>query len=99
MKGYGIKSKVVRIGERTPRGYASEDFADAWKRYLPPSSDERNKCNKRNNIDNKNNYVADVADVAEGMADGKDNDPFASLKDQSLVPDLPSFLDRRRVAA
>jgi hypothetical protein len=32
---YGVKSKVVRLGERTPRGYAREDFADAWARYLP----------------------------------------------------------------
>lgn len=33
---YGIKSKVVRIGASTPRGYAKTDFFDAWLRYLPP---------------------------------------------------------------
>jgi Protein of unknown function (DUF3631) len=109
VKPYGVKSKVVRIGERTPRGYTAEDFFDAWNRYLPAfGSDECNKRNKRNNIDNKNNYVADVADVAEGMAEeaysgangagtevSQDSDPFASLKDKSLILDLPAFLDRR----
>ncbi len=46
-------------------------------------------------------HVADVAlfpgrqaDVADTVADG---DPFASLKDESLLPDLPTFLDRRSV--
>lgn len=33
---YEIKSKVVRIGASTPRGYAKTDFFDAWFRYLPP---------------------------------------------------------------
>ena len=32
---YGIKPKVVRVGEHTPRGYAREDLHDAWVRYLP----------------------------------------------------------------
>jgi hypothetical protein len=66
LKPYGIKSKVVRIGERTPRGYAAEDFHDAWNRYLPAWDPLCNKRNKRNIFDNKNNFVADVADVAGG---------------------------------
>jgi hypothetical protein len=36
LKGYGIKPKVLRNGDHTFRGYAKEDFYDAWKRYLPP---------------------------------------------------------------
>jgi hypothetical protein len=31
---YGVSPKVVRIGETTSRGYAREDLADAWSRYL-----------------------------------------------------------------
>jgi hypothetical protein len=34
---YGVKSKVVRIGASTPRGYAREDLHDPWARYLCPS--------------------------------------------------------------
>lgn len=32
---YEIKSKVIRIGNTTPRGYTKTDFHDAWARYLP----------------------------------------------------------------
>lgn len=32
---YGIKPRVVRIGDSTPRGYLREDLHDAWSRYLP----------------------------------------------------------------
>ena len=60
----------MRIGDSTPRGYAAEDFHDAWDRYLPPYMDVCNKPNKRNIFDNENNFVADVVDVAEGMAGG-----------------------------
>ena len=33
---YNIKSKTVRIGNQTPRGYSKESLWDAWERYLPP---------------------------------------------------------------
>jgi Protein of unknown function (DUF3631) len=36
LKAYGIKPKVVRIGDHTFRGYDKQDFYDAWKRYLHP---------------------------------------------------------------
>ena len=36
LKAYGIKPKVVRIGDHTFRGYDKQDFHDAWKRYLHP---------------------------------------------------------------
>jgi Protein of unknown function (DUF3631) len=32
---YGVKSRTVRIGNATPRGYERKDFLDAWARYLP----------------------------------------------------------------
>jgi Protein of unknown function (DUF3631) len=40
LRQYGIRSKVVRIGETTPHGYARKDFADAWSRYLPEASQD-----------------------------------------------------------
>ena len=63
LKGYGIKSKTVRIGETTAKGYDSTDFADAWKRYLPSPEPVRHKGNIRHIFDNKNNFVTDVTDV------------------------------------
>ncbi|MGN7878563.1 DUF3631 domain-containing protein [Ensifer sp. 22460] len=38
LKEYGISSRSIRIGEATAKGYAKEDFHDAWKRYLSPLS-------------------------------------------------------------
>jgi hypothetical protein len=35
LKPYGIKSRSVRIGNQTPKGYRREDFVDAWSRYTP----------------------------------------------------------------
>lgn len=37
LKQYGVKSKVVRIGTTTVRGYTRADLHDQWQRYLPPS--------------------------------------------------------------
>jgi hypothetical protein len=38
LRGYGIKSKPVRIGDKVERGYTREALADAWARYLPPAT-------------------------------------------------------------
>ena len=32
---FGIKSKNIRLGTETPKGYEYDDFVDAWTRYLP----------------------------------------------------------------
>lgn len=37
---YGVKSKTVRIGDATPKGYVREDLWDAWSRYLPSPPQE-----------------------------------------------------------
>jgi hypothetical protein len=37
---YNLKSKNVRIGDSVPKGYAREDFEDAWSRYLEPPPQE-----------------------------------------------------------
>lgn len=35
LRPYGVKSKVIRIGATTHKGYSREDLYDAWSRYLP----------------------------------------------------------------
>jgi Protein of unknown function (DUF3631) len=59
VKPYGIKPKVVRVGEATPRGYHREDLHDAWSRYLPPLS-----ATSATSATPLARHVADVADVA-----------------------------------
>jgi len=40
LKAYGVKSKTIRVGTSTPRGYVRADLDDQWRRYLPLSSDK-----------------------------------------------------------
>jgi Protein of unknown function (DUF3631) len=35
LRQYGVKSKTVRIGDATPKGYVRADLEDAWERYIP----------------------------------------------------------------
>lgn len=87
LKGFGIKSKDIRIGESVLKGFEFSDFTDAWRRYLPSVPPIRDKGYKRYISDSDTNFVADVADVAvtggqtaeEASRDGED--PFAGLKD------------------
>jgi len=37
LKPFGIAPRVFREGNRTPRGYALDQFEDAFAKYLPPS--------------------------------------------------------------
>ena len=63
LKVYGIKSKTVRIGDATPRGYTRADLFDAWTRYLPAQSDKSETC--ETSATRATASVAHVADVAE----------------------------------
>lgn len=36
LRQYSVRSKQVRVGETTMKGYARGDLWDAWVRYLPP---------------------------------------------------------------
>jgi hypothetical protein len=59
---YGVKSKNVRIGAQTLKGYSSEDLCDVWKRYLGPSPTESATCATcATDDDLSDGFVADVA--------------------------------------
>jgi hypothetical protein len=40
LRQYEIKSKTIRIGDATPKGYTRADFHEAWRRYLPPLAEK-----------------------------------------------------------
>ena len=68
LKAYTIKSKVVRIGEHTPRGFEREQFTDAWHRYLTlPSEAPQNatSATAQQTSHKEPHDQADVADVAD----------------------------------
>lgn len=35
LRQYDVRSKTVRVGDATPKGYSRTDLHDAWTRYLP----------------------------------------------------------------
>ena len=37
LRPYGIRPTSIRLGELVGRGYAKEDFLEAWRRYIPLS--------------------------------------------------------------
>ena len=40
LRRYGIKSRSVRVGERTAKGYHYEELVDVWERYVPAESEK-----------------------------------------------------------
>jgi hypothetical protein len=40
LRAYQVKSKTIRVGTTTPKGYTRTDLEDQWRRYLPLSSQE-----------------------------------------------------------
>jgi hypothetical protein len=66
LRPFGVRSKVIRLGERTPRGYLCEDFADAFDRYLPPVCTVAGERNIRNRPTSESIPEPHVADVAVG---------------------------------
>ena len=78
LRKYGIKPKVLRIGESTPRGYLGADLYDAWNWYVPAfrqQAQQAQQCNmQRASIESATETTAEnrqkegsccgVADVA-----------------------------------
>jgi hypothetical protein len=73
LKPYGVKPKVVRIGEATPRGYQRDHLADPWTRYLPPP--HGGSATSATSATPLISDVAHVADVAH-TPDGDDPAPL-----------------------
>jgi Protein of unknown function (DUF3631) len=48
LRQYDVRSKQVRIGDMTLKGYSREDLHDVWGRYLPPLSPAANETNETN---------------------------------------------------
>jgi len=46
LRQFGIRPKVFRSGDNTPRGYVRADFADAWDRYLQPATAQQDRNTK-----------------------------------------------------
>jgi Protein of unknown function (DUF3631) len=100
LRQYGIKSKQVRIGETTLKGYERADFIDAWKRYLPrPPSSDRSETSetkpdfRRANVSGVSDAPPNVSDAVSGDLGGRTarnadkGSPVSGVSDVSLVSD------------
>jgi hypothetical protein len=106
LKKYEVKSKSVRIGDLTPKGYARADLHDAWGRYLatmPPAksatsatsatSEQYQRQNVAERCGQAGNVADDVADVADDVADiGRKNlNTINGVADVADVADLAGY--------
>jgi hypothetical protein len=68
LRGYGVKSTVIRVGDATPRGYRAEDLQDAWTRYVPESRASATSATPQHPQADGLPGVADDGGVADGSA-------------------------------
>ena len=99
LKGYGIKSKTVRFGHETPKGFEASQFADAFARYLaatpavPPPRNESHKSSNGKAGDDAANPppICNAADVAPPRNETVE---ASTGKSECTWPDpLPQYLD------
>jgi Protein of unknown function (DUF3631) len=64
LRPFGIRSRVVRVEDKTPKGYRREDFVDAWERFLHSSRSGATKATKETSQSHSQADVAFVASVA-----------------------------------
>lgn len=79
LKPYGVKPRVLRVGDETPRGYRRQELRDVFERYLPIHPPEAQQAKHTQHEErgptgnpDENGSVADVAQVAlpAGTANG-----------------------------
>jgi hypothetical protein len=84
LRQYGLKSRTVRVGSTTPKGYVRADFVDVWNRYLPSAARSATSATSATGVMDwasikastarrsaaNGSHVADVADVVDFGGDG-----------------------------
>jgi hypothetical protein len=82
LRPFGVHPRLERIGSRVARGYARDDLADPWSRYLAPSATEAEIRYSVTNghaasvvipdgMSGTGNGVTEKRPVTEGAQDGK----------------------------
>jgi hypothetical protein len=84
LRQYGIKSRQIRVGDTTLKGYRREDFVDAWRRYvLPPVI--RNETSETNET-SQQNQTLNVSD-APNLSETRETFDLVSAENVSDVSD------------
>jgi hypothetical protein len=86
LRQYGIKPKVIRVGDSTPRGYTRESLHDAWQSYLPPSSAETSATSATSETSSEKPSLFNAENVAD-TEPNKRNTPHTSATRAADVAD------------
>jgi hypothetical protein len=86
LRQYGIKPKVIRVGEATPRGYSRQDFHDAWLAYLPPLASDGSATSATSETSGEKPSLFNTEGVADA-GEVKRNRPATSATSTANVAD------------
>lgn len=86
LRPYGVKPKVIRVGEATPRGYTRESLHDPWLAYLPPSPPDGSATSATSETDDEKLNLFSGKAVADDRR-GERNSPATSATRAADVAD------------
>jgi hypothetical protein len=89
LRGYGVTSTTIRVGETTPKGYRAEDLADPWTRYVP---DLRLSATSATPQQPQADAMFDVADDGH-VADVSATPAQAATESDALTSDVADVAD------
>jgi hypothetical protein len=77
LRQYSIKSKQIRTGSVTLKGYTRQSFHDAWKGYLPPLPPGRSETSETSETSEEKSSDSNGRDVSDASG-AKRNSPETS---------------------
>lgn len=84
LRPYGVRSREIRLGDVTRKGYRREDLTDAWHRYSTPTATSATSATLQVRP------LRTVADVADDDASATERNALTrDVADVALVADTP----------
>jgi hypothetical protein len=84
LRNYGVKSKQIRVGDVTLKGYDRTDLYDVWKRYLPLPPDKSKTSETSETSQQSLGWGAsDVSDPPPNVSDALSEDPAGKRPDKT----------------
>ncbi|MEM7481069.1 MAG: DUF3631 domain-containing protein [Acidobacteriota bacterium] len=92
LKPFGVRPRKIRIGQETRQGYRAADFADAFARYLPGSSEPHTEPEHSEQRNNDGAFRASVTRNTEDSVPARES--LKSPLPAGFVPSVPGELGR-----
>jgi putative DNA primase/helicase len=99
LEPFGIRPKVLRIGDKTPRGYERAQFEDAWARYPRPQTATPQQAGRINGLDEDQTATQTATGSAEGATGpGSVADRHPDVADDVAPSEAEKYNDIKDVA-